>query len=290
MSGGATDPVLGNYATPGTALNSVVAGGYTIYISTLSDATNLGSLKSMVEFVSGPTEQRGAIGVFGYTDKIGTLANVETLCGTTLNDGRMTGAYVASPTDNIAKTEPFKVAAAYAAMLASQSDPAVPYDGLVVSSVATPSVADRFTFTQKDSLLHSGVTPIAVVPGEDMAIVRAVSTYTTNSSGIPDPTLLDINTIRTLDYVRTQVRTRLTNVFQRSKLNARTISLIRAEVLDVLYVLQAAQIVQNVAQYESGVIVEQDLSDVTRVDVNIPSNIVSGLHVIALVFNLILGM
>jgi phage tail sheath gpL-like len=295
MAAGSTDPDVGAYGTAGTVLASVVAGGYTIFISTLNDATNLGKIKTMLAFASNPVEQRGCICVFAGNNNYSGVSGYSGLSGfeqttAALNEGRMTGGFISYATGNLSRTESYKGAAGYAAMLASTADPVVPYDGLPIANISAPNVADRFTWAQKESMLQNGVAPLAVIPGEQVAIVRAISTYTLNSSGVPDPTLLDINTLRTLDYVRTQVRTRITNVFQRSKLNARTVKLIRAEVLDVLYVLQQAEIVQNVSTYESGVLVEQDLSDTTRVDIAIPTNIVSGLHVIGAVFNLILGI
>ena len=289
MNAGSGDPTLGAYGTPGTPLAAVVGGSYNVYITTLPDSTNLTSLNNMLTYVSGPVEQRPAVGVVAYTDLVGTYANVETLADT-LNSGRLTVGYVSYASDNLAKSPAYEVGASYGALIASTNDPSIPYDGLVLTDISVPSVIDRFTFTQKDDLLHNGVAPLYVAPGEQLAICRAVTTYQLNSLGVPDATLLDINTYRTLDYVREQVRERITSVFVRAKLNQRTINLMRAEVLDVLYVLEQAQIVQNVKQYESGVIVQQDLSDVTRLDIAIPTNIVSGLHVVGATFNLILGV
>ena len=56
-----------------------------------------------------------------------------------------------------------------------------------------------------------------------------------------------------------------------------------------MYLLQSAGILQNVDTLKSGVIVQQDLSNVNQLDVKIPLNIVSGLHIIATQLNLILG-
>lgn len=290
MVGGTGDPDVGAYGTGGTALNAIVAGGYNVICSTLPDATNLGKINTMITYISGPVEQRPAVGVFAYTDLVGTYAAVETLCGTTINSGRMTCGYCSYASDSLAKSPQFELAASYAAIIGAAVDPVIPFSGDVLVDMAPPSVVNRFTFAQKDDLLHNGVAPLYVAPGEQLAICRAVSTYTTNSSGVPDSTLLDINTYMTLDYVREQVRERITTVFQKAKLNARTIKLVRSEVLDVLYVLEQAQIVQNVEQYELGVIVEQDLTDVTRLDIAIPTNIVVGLQVIGASFNLILGV
>jgi phage tail sheath gpL-like len=288
MNAGSVDPTLGNYLTPGTPMAAVVNGGYNVFISTLNDAINLTSLENMINFASSSTEQRRAVGIFGLTDLTASYSAIETLCGTTLNNGRFSGAYLSYASDNLAKTTSFEIAGAYGSVIASNDDPAVPYDGLILDPVAPPAVIDRFSRTTQEDLLHNGVTPLEVVPGEQVAIVRAISTYTQNSLGVPDMTLLDLTTIQTLDYVAAQVRQRLTLRFPRSKLSSRTASQVRAEVLDVLFQLQSLQIVQNVQQYASGVLVETDTQDPTRLDVKIPTAIVLGLHVTAALLELIL--
>jgi len=288
LTAGATDPDVGVYSSAGTVLASIVAGGYTMIISTLSDATNYAKIKSMIEFVSGPMEQRPCVGVIAYTDEVGTLANAKTLCGTTLNHGRTTCAYISYASDNIAKTEVFKIAGAYGAEIAVEPDPARPLDSLPLYSVAPPAVIDRLTRTQQEDCLNNGVTPLQVGPGELVQIVRAISTYVTNSLGIADPTLLDITTIRTLDYVRDQIRTRIAIRFARQKLSTRTPKAVRSQVLDVLYLMEQLEIVENVDYYKSGVIVERDTSDTSRLNVKCPSDIVNGLHCICGVIDLIL--
>jgi len=98
---------------------------------------------------------------------------------------------------------------------------------------------------------------------------------------------LDITTIRALDMVRFQILVSLSTKFVRAKNNSRVLSRIKAEVKNTLYLLEAAQVVRNVKQYESGILVEQDLSDVSRVDIKVPAPIVPGLHVIAGVIELL---
>jgi phage tail sheath gpL-like len=242
----------------------------------------------MVAWASGPMEQRPAVYVAGMTDIVDSYANIKTLGGTTLNDGRASLPYLSYASDNLAKTEPFKVGAGYAAVLASTSDPAVPYDGAVITNVAAPAVIDRWTRTQQEDLLNNGITPLAVIPGEQVAIVRAISTYTLNSQSLADPTLLDLTTIRSLDYVRAQVRTRLSARFQRAKLSTRTPKMVRSQILDVLYLLQGLEIVQDVDTWKAGVIVERDTQSVGQLNCKIPSAVVPGLHVICGVIDLIL--
>ncbi|EOM8406035.1 phage tail protein, partial [Klebsiella variicola] len=68
------------------ALANVVAAGHNIIISPFATQATLTTLRTHLDFVSGPMEQRGAIGVAGWT---GTLAAGTTLASQ-LNGGRIT--------------------------------------------------------------------------------------------------------------------------------------------------------------------------------------------------------
>ena len=293
MAAGSGDPDVGAYSSAGTVLASVVGGSYSIYVNTIpqTQASHqaLTYTKAMVDFVSGPMEQRPAVDVFAVTDLIDTYSNTKTLCGTNLNHGRTSCAYISYASDNLAKTPYWSIAAAYGAVLGSQSDPAIPYDNLPLIPVAPPAVVDRLTRTQQEDLLNNGVAPMIVGSSEQVVIGRAISTYVTNSLSIPDVALLDINTIRTLDYVRYQIKTRLGLRFVRAKLSPRIVKAVKSEVIDTLYLMQGQEIVQNVDTWKTGVIVEVNSGDPTRIDIKVPSNIVSGLHVICGVIDLILG-
>ena len=83
-------------------------------------------------------------------------------------------------------------------------------------------------------MLKNGVTPLEVGPGETVQIVRAVSTYTRNAVGATDISMLDMTTIRTLDYTCKAVKERVDLRFPREKLSTRTPAKVRSEVLDVL--------------------------------------------------------
>ena len=125
------------------------------------------------------------------------------------------------------------------------------------------------------------MTPLTVGPGNKVQIERAITTYTLDPQGIPDISLLDLTTIRTLDYVRKAVRERIALRFPREKLSERTAPKVRSEILDVLYKLEELEIVENVAANAAGVLVERDLQDPNRLDAKIPCDVVNGLHVFA---------
>jgi phage tail sheath gpL-like len=265
-SGGATDPTLA------TALAVVFASGHHIVVVPWNDTANLTALRTHLDNVSGPLEQRGAIGVYGY---VGTLASATTLAAT-VNSGRVTCGLVPGAYEAV-----YEVAAAYAATIASEEDPARPLNNLSLTGIVANPLANRLSRTEQENALYNGVTPTEVGPGDKVQIVRAVTTYTLDPQGVPDISLLDLTTIRTLDYVRKAIRERISLRFPREKLSERTAAKVRSEILDVLYKLEELEIVEMVASNAAGVIVERDLQDPNRLDAKIPCDVVNGLHVFA---------
>lgn len=273
MAGGATDPTIA------TALATVFAAGHNIIISAWNDAVNLTALRTHLDSVSGPLEQRGAIGIYAHT---GTLAQSTTLAAS-INSGRISGLLLPNGFE-----ESCEVASAYGAVVASEEDPARPLNTLPLTGIMANPLANRSSRTEQENALYNGVTPTEVGPGDKVQIVRAITTYTLDPQGVPDTSLLDLTTIRTLDYVRKACRERIALRFPRDKLSARTADKVRSELLDVLYKLEELEIVQNVEQWKSQLIVERDLQDPNRLNAKIPTNVVNGLHVFAGRIDLIL--
>lgn len=273
MSGGQGEPIVD------TVLEHVFAGDYTIYCLGSTQSTLLAQLKDHLEALAHPLEQRGAIGVYAYT---GELDEAVTLA-TTLNSGRITGALLTGT-----QSLPCEVAAAYAAVIASEEDPARPLNTLTLKGILPPAIQHRLSRNQQEVALKNGVTPLEVAPGETISIVRAISTYTKNNEGSPDIALLDITTMRTLDYVRKAVRERITLRFPREKLSTRTLPKVRSEILDVLRKMEELEILEDVANNAEGVLVERDTQDPNRLNARIPADVVNGLHIFAGCIDLLL--
>jgi len=266
MANGATDPTIA------TALATVFAAGHNILISAWNDQASLTALRTHLDAVSGPLEQRGAVGIFAHT---GTLAASTTLAGL-INSGRISGLLVANGYE-----ASYEVAAAYGAVVASEEDPARPLNTLPLTGIFAPPLANRLGRVEQENALYNGITPSEVGPGEKVQIVRAITTYMLDPQGVPDISMLDLTTIRTLDYVRKACRERISLRFPREKLSARTPDKVRSELLDVLYKLEELEIVQNVELWKGQLLVERDLQDPNRLDAKIPTNVVNGLHVFA---------
>jgi phage tail sheath gpL-like len=266
MADGATDPDVA------TALAAVFAEQYHVIAVPYVDQTALTAVRDHLDSVSGPLEQRPGVGVFGYD---GALASATTLAGQ-LNSGRMLVAFLRGT-----RSPAFELAAAFAAVMAFEEDPARPLNTLQLKGIHAPAIDQRLSRGEQESCLYNGVTPLEVGPGERVQIVRAISTYTQDAQGIDDISLLDITTIRTLDYVRKAVRTRIALRFPREKLSSKTPPKVRTEILDVLYKLEQLEIVEEVDANKDGVICQRSLQDPTRLDAKIPTDVVNGLHVFA---------
>lgn len=270
MASGATDPDLG--ATSG-ALDTVFPGNYDIICIPFVDEGNWADLGTHLDEISGPMEQRPAIGViqmFGEATEI------------TLNHWRITCGYLPRT-----KSCLFEVAAAYAAVIASESDPAQPLNNRVLTGIAAPDISNRLTRTEIESLLDNGLTPMHVIAGERVAIVRAITTYTENAQGIADPARLDISVPRSLDYVRFSCVSRVSSKFPAPKKTLRFKKDIRSELLDVLLQLESIEIVENMDYWKAYLVIEDDLQDATRVNARIPGAIVKGAHVVAMRIDLL---
>ncbi|EOE2143573.1 phage tail sheath subtilisin-like domain-containing protein [Serratia marcescens] len=265
MSGGQGDPELDD------ALAAIFSAGHTLVISPYSDTASLRTLSTHLDKVSGPLEQRGAVGVTGWN---GTLSTGTTLT-TAVNAARITmGWYNGSALPN------GELAAVYAAIMASESDPARPLNTLTLPGLDITSQDKWPGRTEQENALSNGLTPFEV-SGSTVQIVRAVSTYVKNAMGVTDRSLMDITIIRSLDYVRLACRTRMTQRFPREKLTDTRLARIRSELLDVLYALETLEIVENVDALKDQLIVTRNLQDDTRADATIPASIVRGLHVFA---------
>ncbi len=266
MSGGNVDPTLSD------ALAAVFAEQYHLIATPYNDQTNLTTLRTHLDAVSGPLEQRGAVGVYGFD---GALAAATTLAGQ-INHGRVLGAYLRGT-----RSTAYELACAYAAVLAFEEDPARPLNTLELKGISAPAIAQRLSRTEQENCLNNGVAPLEVGPGERVQIVRAITTYTKDAQGITDIALLDVTTIRTLDYVRKACRERISLRFPREKLSIKTPPKVWSELWDVLKKLEELEIVENVDDNKTGLIVERDLQDPNRLDAKIPTDVVNGLHVFA---------
>lgn len=266
MAGGATDPTVAN------ATAKVFGEQYHVICTPYNDQTTLTTLRDHLDAVSGPMEQRPGVGVYGYD---AALASATTLAGQ-INSGRIVGAYLRGT-----RSPAYEIGAAVAAVMAFEEDPARPLNTLEIKGIHAPAVDQRLSRTEQESCLNNGVAPLEVGPGERVQIVRAITTYTKDPQNVADISLLDVTTIRTLDYARKAFRERIALRFPREKLSSKTPPRVWAELYDVAKKLEELEILEEVDANKAGLIVERDAQDPNRLNAKIPADVVNGLHVFA---------
>lgn len=260
------------------ALTSVAGEHYHIIISPFTDIANAKALSAHLESVSSPIEKKPAIGVLAWT---GTMSSGSDFTEQ-LNDGRLTCAWYKGASDNAAI-----IAAGYGAVIASEEDPARPLNTLEIKGLTLVDVTQMPLFGELNQALFHGLTPLKIVNSK-VQILRAISTYTKSATNTDDPSLLDLTTIRTLDYTRKAIEQRIALRFPRSKLSNRTPEKVKSEILDVLLKLDDEEILENVKANKGKLIVQRNSIDVNRLDTQIPADVVNGLHVVANRIDLIL--
>lgn len=271
MSGGLNDPDIS------TALTAIYNAKDTIVVSCFNDQTNLTALRTHLNAVSGALEKRRARGVYAHT---GTYAQSVTLA-LALNSGRMLGVLVPN-----AYEASYEVAAAMAAVAASEDDPARPLNSLPLGGITPPPMANWLSETQIEAALNNGVTPVRVGPGIEVQIVRAVTTYTVNANSVPDISMLDWTTIGTLDYDANAIEQRIQLRFPRDKKSARMKESVRDEIYSVQMKCEELEFIENVSKDD--ILIENDLVDPSAYAIRIKVDVVNGMHVVAMRLDLVL--
>ncbi len=156
------------------------------------------------------------------------------------------------------------------------------------------AASDRFTLTERQSLLTSGVAT-AVYSGGSYRIERAVTTYQRNAYGQPDDSYLDSETLHQSAYVIRNLRSIITSKYGRHKLandGTRfgpgqaivTPKVIRGELIAAYGAMERDGIVENAEMFKQYLIVERDPNNPNRLSVLFPPDLVNQLRVFALLY------
>ncbi len=277
LTGGTTNPDVQ------TALTAIGAEQYHTIIMPFTDAANLTKLETELSNRWGPMVQKEG---HAFAAVAGTHAAISTL-GDSRNSPHLSimGAQK-SP------TAPWVIAAVAGAIDAYEPDPARPRQTLALPGVLAPAEADRYTRSERNLHLYDGISTFFVDAGGNVLIERLITTYKTNAFGVADTSYLDIETLRTLAYLRYTVRARIALKFPRHKLandGTRfgpgqaivTPNTIRAELLALFRQWEEAGLAEDFEQFKTDLLVERNGSDPNRVDAIIPPNTINQLRVFA---------
>lgn len=261
---GATDPDIQD------ALDAVFPARFHVIAPWTSVQADLVKVRDHLQNVSSPVEQRPGR-AYAVAPSAATLSDTTTIAAA-LNHERVSLAWYRG-----SWSPSYEIAAAIGMTVAQESDPALPFNGCVLTGIHAPAVADRLSVAEQETMLAAGVTPLEVDASGNSTIVRLVTTRTTYNN-TATLRLLDTTPIAILDYYRDACKSAVALKFPRPKMNQLTIDSINLEHYDVAKKLEEKEILQNVDEYEGQFVSVIDPDVPGRVRFRIPAPIVQGLH------------
>jgi phage tail sheath gpL-like len=273
---GATVAGVGSAAVT-TALAACTGQRYHIIADLLGDSTSGASMETHVDSESDGEHGHGEI----FVQVVNGTQSTATNQALALNSNRgVLGAINTSETWSVA------ACAAMSAAMSREEVATRPYNGMQLNGVIAPPVEKRWTRTETRTMINNGVTPLFVKPGENVAIMRAVSMGVKNSGGSYDYSCLDITKYQAFDYLRDAI----TLMFETNYANARwadsdddgllpadvaTPEKVTIDLIDVARDAEADGIISNVTALEDEFVVEKVG---TSCRFSVPAAIVDGMH------------
>lgn len=170
-------------------------------------------------------------------------------------------------------------------------DPGRPLKQVQLNRLA-PAIGQRLTRSERETLLHAGISTFTVNSDGSVFTERVITTYQTNSLDVADTTWLALEKVNTVDAIRYAVRYRIASKFPRMKLAIDgtqfapgqpivTPSVIRAEMFVLFREMEAVGWVQNFDQFKADLRVEISQTYSDRVNVIFPPELINQLNVVA---------
>lgn len=256
-------------------------------INPFNDSTNLTAMANELEDRFGPqVDKQGHC----WTAYRGALASAAAL-GNSMNSPHLTIVpFYESPTN------PDEWAAGWGAVAAEKlnDDPGRPLQYLKIKGVIAPKETDRWTNAERESNLYDGLATYFVDSSGNVMMERAITTYKTNSAGILDGSYLDSETLFILMEIRYQFKATMLTRFisQRYKLADDTFPVqagmmvatpktIAQEIISLFTKLHQKGLIENIDDFITNLIVERNASDVNRIDVLLPPDLINQFRILA---------
>ncbi|MFQ6257703.1 phage tail sheath subtilisin-like domain-containing protein [Yersinia enterocolitica] len=268
MAGGAGAPELDD------ALANLQDRTFDFIINPYTDTASLNKIKDFLSDSTGRWSYAEQLYGHSFAAQSGTYGQL-TAAGELRNDQHASLLGV-----NGSPTPSYIWSAAYVGAIAQslRNDPGRPLQTLTISGVLAPPLASRFTLTERNNLLHSGISTVTTADDGTVQVENIITTYQKNKYGAEDDSYLQIETLFLLMFVTRFLRTQVTSKFARMKLAADgtrfapgsaiiTPNIIRAELIAQYQTLEFNGYVQDAKGFAKGLIVEKSTSNPNRVDV-----------------------
>lgn len=275
MSGGTLDPDL---STEGVA-GLIASYWFQAIAMPYSGAANVATMEAEMALRWKANSQTGGV--------VYVAKNVAFSSLTTYGDGRNSPFTVALNAENV-PTTPCELAAELAALaaLSASIDPARPLQTLTFANAKAPSRAQENSYTENETLLQKGIATFTVGEDRKLRIQRVVTTYKTNTTGSPDASYRDVETVHTLQAIRYDWAAYMRSKYPRHKLAndgtnfgpgqpVITPKTGRAEAIGRFQLWEERGWVEGFAQFKEALVVERNSGDVNRLDFLLRPNLVN---------------
>lgn len=205
MSGGSANPSVQS------ALDAIAGQQYYSIVCPYLDSPNLLALEEDMKVRFGPMD---VLTGHVFNAKVGNHAQLTTW-GNSRNSPHVSTLGLFD-----VPTAPWVVASIWAtvAEFSGANDPARPFRSLALPGMLPPPEKSRFTRPERNLALYDGISTFTVDQGGQVLIEMIITNYQTNSFGLPDISLLRLETKWTVDLVRFRFNFAVARDYPRHKL------------------------------------------------------------------------
>lgn len=171
-------------------------------------------------------------------------------------------------------------------------DPARPLQTVALTALKAPSIADRFSMEEQNLLLWNGHSTWYVDDGGVVRLQRVVTSYRKNAYGFDDSSFLNLETMKTMAYLRYDVRSLVAQRYPRHKLAddgtaygrgqyVVTPDVMRNTLIGRFDLWENAGLVEDKAQFKRDLLVERDADNKDQLNSYIPPNCINQFRIFA---------
>ena len=250
------------------------------------DATNLGLIETELASRWGPLRMIDGMYFIGKRGAGATKAlKLQDLID--FGDGR-NSKHVTCMNSNYIPNSPQEVAAAYLGQVAYEGsvDPVRPFQTLELVGILPPAKGYRNENNEDNTLLWDGISTFDVIPGNKVAIQRAITMYQVNEAAADDIAYLDVNTLLTLMFLRYDFRSQIKRRFPRARLaddssrmepgiQVMTPKVGKAVAIEIFRQWEGKGYVEGIDQFKRDLICQRSTTDPQRMEWVLPPDLVN---------------
>jgi phage tail sheath gpL-like len=279
MTGGTGNPDVG------PLLAAIKGDDRLVLISPWTDATNIAKIEADFSDRYGPMKQQES---HCFASLSGSFATLNTYAATRNNP------HVSIIVRESSMVAPWRIAASVAGRVAlrGSADPARPYFGMVLPGLPAPAEKDRFDQPTRNNLLKAGISTLRYGPDGSVYIEMVVTTYKTNTMGVPTRAYFKLQSKWTADYFRFAWKSLIANRYPDYKLANDgtnfapgqpivTPNTLRIETIGLARTLEYAGIIENVDEFKATLLILRSIASPNQVNAVAAPNLVNQFDVFA---------